>query len=25
VPGQKCKHRFRHGGEVDCIPMTKRL
>ena len=24
-PGQKCKHRFRDGGEVDCIPMKKLL
>jgi N-acetylglutamate synthase-like GNAT family acetyltransferase len=24
-PGQRCKHRFRHGGEVACIPMRKRL
>ena len=24
-PGQKCKHRFRDGGEVDCIPMKKIL
>ena len=23
--GQKCKHRFRDGGEVDCIPMKKNL
>ena len=22
-PGAKCKHRFRDGGEVDCIPMKK--
>ena len=24
-PGQKCKHRFKNGGEVDCIPMKKLL
>ena len=24
-PGQKCKYRFRNGGEVDCIPMMKLL
>jgi len=24
-PGQNCKHRFRNGGEVDCIPMKKLL
>ncbi|MGD9002586.1 MAG: GNAT family N-acetyltransferase [Anaerolineae bacterium] len=24
-PGRTCKHRFRDGGEVDCIPMRKRL
>ena len=24
-PGQKCKHRFRNGGEVDCVPMKKLL
>jgi putative acetyltransferase len=24
-PGQKCKHRFRHGGEIDCIPMKTSL
>jgi len=23
--GQKCKHRLRNGGELDCIPMKKRL
>ncbi len=23
--GQKCKHQFRDGGEVDCIPMKKLL
>lgn len=24
-PGQPCKHRFRHGGEIECVPMQKRL
>jgi len=24
-PGQNCKHRFRDGGEVDCVPMMKLL
>jgi len=24
-PGQKCKHLFRDGGEVDCVPMKKLL
>ena len=24
-PGRTCKHRFRNGGEVDCVPMTRRL
>jgi len=24
-PGKKCKHRFRNGGEVDCVPMKKLL
>ncbi len=24
-PGQKCNHRFRNGGEVDCVPMKKLL
>ena len=24
-PGQKCKHRLRDGGEVDCVPMNKLL
>jgi putative acetyltransferase len=24
-PGRTCKHRFRNGGEVDCVPMRRRL
>ena len=24
-PGQKCKHRFRNGGEVECVSMKKLL
>ena len=24
-PGPMCKHRFRSGGEIDCISMTRRL
>jgi len=24
-PGQKCKHRFIDGGELDCVPMKKLL
>jgi putative acetyltransferase len=23
--GQRCKHRFQNGGEIDCIPMKKML